>query len=748
MTHHFTKCFFAIAVAVCGTALTTSFPSVCAAQPNIPGFVPPKSSSGVAPLHPAARRNDYSRSLKMNPANDLFQPVATYIFPTVPAPVSTAASDLNGDGKLDLVVISPCSNPGNCHPDGFVSVLIGNGDGTFSSGASYDSGGPDTAAVAVADVNQDGKPDIVLINNGQQPPFQPLASVGIMFGNGDGTFQPVMTYDFPGDWLGPMALADVNGDGKQDVVITGCITADGGCGGTLGFVGIMLGNGDGTLQSATLYYPGTSEVTTVSIADLDGDGKQDLVVTNSPAGVSVLMGNGDGTFKAPANYSSGYGVPGAVAADVNGDGKPDVIVVNCTSAACSEGGVGVLLGNGDGTLQPVKTFDAGGFNTEAVAVADIDGDGKADLIVANCSVATDTCGTGTPGWVGVLLGNGDGTFQPAINYSSGGGWVFSLVVADLNGDRKPDVVAGNYWPGSLGVLLNSSGKPGKATSTGLSSSLNPAVFGQAITFTAKVKSAAGVPTGTVTFVDGANTLGSVALANAQASLTVSTLSAGRHSIAAAYSGSNTLAHSRSAPRNQNVKPAKTTTTLLSSANPVAFRSRVSYGVTVTGEFGGAVTGEIACSDSGVTFLEPTLSGNQAACEISYKAAAIGIHSITAAYPGDGNNNSSSSSLLREGVGPAPFHTETSVTTSGSPSMGGQSVTFAAPVSSKYGAIPDGELVTFYNGSTVIGTSATAGSQAVFTTSSLTAGAHLIRAVYGGEALLKPSRGWVEQTVEK
>jgi hypothetical protein len=155
-----------------------------------------------------------------------------------------------------------------------------------------------------------------------------------------------------------------------------------------------------------------------------------------------------------------------------------------------------------------------------------------------------------------------------------------------------------------------------------------------------------------------------------------------------------------------------------------------------------------CYDSGAEFSEATLSGNQAACETSYRSGATGIHSITATYLGDGNNDSSSSSILREGVGPAPFRTETSVITSGSPSIAGQSVTFTAIVSSNFGAIPDGGLVSFYNGTTVIGTSPTAASRAALTTSSLTVGTHQITASYGGEVLLKPSRGRVEQTVEK
>src|SRR5439155_3927887 len=118
--------------------------------------------------------------------------------------------------------------------------------------------------------------------------------------------------------------------------------------------------------------------------------------------------------------------------------------------------IGVLLGNGDGTFQPVADYSSGGQNAYSVAIMDVNGDGKPDLLVANACVTTSNC---TSGVVGVLLGNGDGTFRAAFSYGSGGQYAVSISVADINGDGKPDVLVGNYYTGngnstgSLGVLL-------------------------------------------------------------------------------------------------------------------------------------------------------------------------------------------------------------------------------------------------------------------------------------------------------
>ena len=208
---------------------------------------------------------------------------------------------------------------------------------------------------------------------------------------------------------------------------------------------------------------GTIGYTAISVAikDLNGDGKPDLrslPTLRQLAPSRVLLGNGDGTFQTAVTYNSGGGsydqgggVTSVVIGDVNNDGKPDLVVANRNST------VGVLLGKGDGTFQAVVTYGSGAYLAESVAVADLNGDGKLDIVVANNCDTTSSCtGLAGPGSVGVLLNNGDGTFQTAVTYSAGGSATASIAVADVNGDGKPDVlVVNNYQErtASVGVLL-------------------------------------------------------------------------------------------------------------------------------------------------------------------------------------------------------------------------------------------------------------------------------------------------------
>jgi len=151
----------------------------------------------------------------------------------------------------------------------------------------------------------------------------------------------------------------------------------------------------------------------------------------------------DGTFQTPVPYNTGGGFSNSVAiADINGDGKLDLVVSDACQGGlnCStDGAASVLLGNGDGTFQAAVTYDSG-YETEAIAVADVNGDGKPDLIAANYCTALGNCATGV---VSALLGNGDGTFQSAVFYGTGGVSTSSVAVADVNGDGKLDAVAGN-----------------------------------------------------------------------------------------------------------------------------------------------------------------------------------------------------------------------------------------------------------------------------------------------------------------
>jgi hypothetical protein len=651
----------------------------------------------------------------MGPDTPLFLPVVTYDSGGDESH-SVAVADVNGDGKPDLLVANYCVSSNNC-AEGSVGVLLGRGDGTFQPAVAYSSGGSTTASLAVADLNGDGKPDLVVASQS--------GSVGVLLGIGDGTFQPVVTYSAGGAVSVSVAVADVNGDGKPDLLVANqCDTGVGNCKNPS--VGVLLGTGDGTFQAATTY-AALDGLDSLAVADVNGDGKPDLLVTSGSNNnnIGVLLGNGNGTFQPVVAYSSGgEGAMSVAVADANGDGKPDLVVGNtCLINNCAFGSVGVLLGNGDGTFQPAVAYNSGGSGAWSVAVADVNGDGIPDLVVVSYFYYT----------VDVLLGNGDGTFQTATTYGSGGIAPTSVAVADLNGDGKPDIAVANFCnnenfcpTGTVGVLLNNTG-PLASTTTTLTSSPNPSVYGQAVTLTAVVSSGGGTPPGTVKFLDGSTTLGTATLVNGSASISASSLAAGTHSITAAYQGGAGFAASTSTALTQTVSMATTTTTLASSLNPAASGQSVTFTATVTSQFGGASTGSVVFSSGSQTLGTASLSGNLATLTTSF--ASPGTYSISAKYNGDGNNKGSTSSILSEVIIAA---TTTALVSSPNPSVVGQAVTFTATVSSTSGTPPNGELITFKNGSAMLGTSPLAGGVASLTTSSLAAGVYSITASYGGD----------------
>jgi hypothetical protein len=306
---------------------------------------------------------------------------------------------------------------------------------SFANPVDYDSGGTNAYAVAIADVNGDGKPDLLVTNCGfysgggtSTCSFGGVATggtVGVLLGNGDGTFQTAVVYSSGGFGAGSIAVADVNGDGKPDLVVANSNCVSSSCSNPVGTVGVLLGNGDGTFQPAVAYSTGEYYAESVAIADVNADGIPDLLVTNcsssasscppstSESSIAVLIGNGDGTFKAAVNYNSGgQGAYSVAVADVNGDGKPDLLVANYNcydvgNDGCGfsgggfglDGAVGVLLGNGDGTFQSAQTYDSGAVGARSIAVADLNGDGKPDLAVVNdCSNQDMNCILGVVGY--------------------------------------------------------------------------------------------------------------------------------------------------------------------------------------------------------------------------------------------------------------------------------------------------------------------------------------------------------------
>jgi hypothetical protein len=556
-------------------------------------------------------------------------------------------------------------------------------------------------------------------------------SFGVLLGNGDGSFQPAATNFLCAGGNGSLAVADVNLDGKPDLLVD-----DDGC---FDSVVVLLGNGDGTFSFGfpqSYYWSGGQGDDSIAAADVNGDGKPDVIVANGYNGASnnvgVLLGNGDGTLQPVVTYFVGAYPTSVAVSDLNGDGKLDLVV----TAAPSDN-VEVLLGNGDGTFQPEVTYSGVGLQPTFVAVADVNGDGHPDLVVLDTDANYN-------GKVSVLLGFGDGTFESAMTYSSGGKGAAAVAVVDLNGDGKLDLLVANNMSNNVGVLLND-GPTLSPTTTTLASSPNPSIFGQVVTFTASVSSGAGTPTGTVEFFDGTTFLGNGTLTSGKASFSTSGLATSSHSIVAKYEGDGGHGLGVSAPLSQIVNIATTTTSLASSQNPAVVTEFVTYTATVTSQYGGAATGTVAFQDGGTTVATVTLAGNQAAYRTKYSSP--GAHSIAATYSGDTNNTGSLSSTLVEQINQG-FASQTVLTTSGSPSLVGQSVTFTATASSSHGAIPDGELVTFFDGTTAIGTGSTASGVATFTTSSLTAKTHTIKATYGGDATFRPSSGTVTQVVNK
>src|SRR5262249_35728038 len=393
-------------------------------------------------------------SVLLGNGDGTFQPHQEFLAGNSPSLYSLAVADFNDDGKPDVVVTQPDANS--------LSLLLGNGDGTFQTFVKIPAG-LDPYTLVVGDFNLDGKADVACTNVSDN-------SVSVFLGKGNGTFQ--LRIDFAaGQEPTFLSAADLDLDGKLDLTVS-----DNGYGGRHSTLSLLFGLGNGGLAAAGVYDTGTQGPSRLASGDFNGDGVADLVANSSFGNLfSLILGKGDGTFDSAQTTNLGL-VPTAIAVgDLNHDGKLDVIIggngpnggtvsillgngngtfqprvdlllasfplwvdngvfnrdgtLDVGAAVLSaQGGsdVSVLLGNGDGTLQPPAVYGFGGRAGQLLA-ADVDGDGRLDLVLAHNS------------FLSVLPGRGDGTFRLAVTTPCPGN-VFSVGVGDFNEDGKLDAV--------------------------------------------------------------------------------------------------------------------------------------------------------------------------------------------------------------------------------------------------------------------------------------------------------------------
>jgi hypothetical protein len=570
------------------------------------------------------------------------------------------AADFNSDGNLDVAVFGSNGN------QNLVQVMLGSSHGVLGAPITTDLwAGSGIGWMVAGDVNGDGKPDLVATTSGSS-----TGEIAVMLGNGDGTFQSPVFYS-TGSSQTPtfLVLADLRNIGKLDVVVS---NAD-------GSLSVLLNQGGGVYGTANVTAGVSSNGDWLATGDFNGDGYPDLAIADYYAadfsaskGLIILLGNGDGTFQSPTPIPiEQYGPTWVTVGDFNKDGKLDLAVGGPSVGRdlFVGGGLAILLGNGNGTfgsptyysLYPNQT-NVGVNPGDAAVVADVNLDGNPDLLVpfGTTHVGSQCCFEPYNVGLGIFLGKGDGTFEfeNALGESGVAGGPFlvgtgsyGVIAGDFNQDGAPDVAVLNQYNfgGGSGfayvtMLLNTTLGHGtnNGTTTTLASSLNPAAYGQSVTFTATVATnEGGSPPGTVSFLDGGNQIGTGTLAGGQTALTISTLSVGSHSIMATYAGNGSFQPSNSAPLTEVVSPVPTTTSVSPSVNPSMYGQTVTFTTTVTPvPDGGTIT----------LTIDGTVVGTGSSVPVS--GLSVGSHSVFASYSGDTDYAGSTSLTLTQVVNPS------------------------------------------------------------------------------------------------
>ena len=647
--------------------------------------------------------------------NDSFQGTDSVVFNegggNFEAPVSVPnttpiTADFNGDGRTDFVDI----------PGDDITVSLGQANGTFVVKNTQLLAGFGTGHFNAGDVNHDGKPDLIL-DYGDH--FE------VWLGNGDGTFAYSNSVDLTGvtsDFVA--AVTDLDGDGNGDVILL----PDANVGATLGPLTIFYGNGDGTFQSP-VFLPISHRYSWVTVADLNNDGKPDLVLTDGAA-IAVLMNLGSRTFDAEQDFIGGRSVSIPIAVgDVNGDGLPDIVVGN-------EGGttVAVLLNQGSESTSAAVSGnltvnpEPSNFVNSFQVTLTLSGGAGAPVPTGTVSFTIDQQFVTTS-----TLSGGSASMTQAANTLVAGQ---HTIIAAYNGD-------GHYSARNFSVV-HTVDPPVYLTSLSLAAGPQPVLTGQTVRLVATVSSAPSPTGGIVTFSDGGNSIGAVAI-NSQdtANFDTSLLAAGTHSLSATYQGYTQIGFTGNdtayvaaifSPSNSSTVSftvgADATTSALSPSSTSPTAGTVETFTATVSSVAGVPFGGVTFFD-GSTMLGTLGVSSSGVAAFSTASLSSGTHSITASYNANPPYAGSQSAPTTITVAPASANLHGSVVSvsrqlaphSGTPML---VATVTAGGSSTDGA------VTFIDNGVILG-SATVGPDGTtsLNAAALAGGTHRLTASFGG-----------------